>query len=191
MVMLGLRRDWCQGSEQNLPAIEQRLRRLKDHPALLCWTLWDEPDSSPANVPRVQALYDLVNRVDPYHPAMPVFMSAGGRPFRAAADINLFDCYPGAGNAGVLPGVLARSRAALPDKPIWYAAQAYQQGDKLPSEADMCLYWQHALAADAKAVFWYSYGGDGKAWDSIRITPEHHANVKRAVRALADKVGVK
>jgi hypothetical protein len=55
----------------------------------------------------------------------------------------------------------------------------------------MRLYWQHALAADSKAIFWYSYGGDGKAWDSIRITPEHYANVKRAVRALADKVGVK
>jgi hypothetical protein len=190
-VMMGLRRDWCQGAEQNLPAIEQRLRRLKDHPALLCWALWDEPDADLANVPRVQALYDLVNRLDPYHPAMPVFMSAGGRPFRAAADINLFDCYPGAGNAGVLPGVLTRTRAALPDKPIWYAAQAYQQGDKLPSEADMCLYWQYALAADAKAIFWYSYGGDGTAWDSIRITTEHYAAVKRAVRALADKVGVK
>jgi hypothetical protein len=107
-VMLGLRRDWCQGADQNLPAIEQRVRRLKDHPALLCWTLWDEPDVSLANVPRVQALYDLVNRLDPYHPAMPVFMSGGGRPFRAAADINLFDCYPGAGNAGILPEVLAR-----------------------------------------------------------------------------------
>jgi hypothetical protein len=187
MVMMGLRRDWYQGPELNRAAIEQRVRRLRDHPALLCWTLWDEPDSSVANVPRVQAVYDLVDRLDPYHPAMPVFMSGGGRPFRAAADANLFDCYPGAGNAGILPGVLARARAAIPDKPIWYVAQAYQQGDKLPSETDMRLYWQHALDADAKAIFWYSYGGDGKAWDSIRITPEHYANVKRAVRALADR----
>jgi len=188
MVMMGLRRDWCQGPEANFTAIEPRLRRLKDHPALLCWTLWDEPDANPANLPRVQAIYDLVDRLDPHHPAMPVFMSAGGRPFRAAADVNLFDCYPGAGNAGILPGVLNRARAALPDKPVWYVAQAYQQGSRFPSEADMRLYWQHALAADAKAIFWYSYGGDAKGWDSIRITPEHYASVKRAVRALADRV---
>jgi len=189
MVMMGLRRDWYQGAELNRPAVEQRVRRLRDHPALLCWTLWDEPDSNLANVPRVQAVYDLVNGLDPYHPAMPVFMSAGGRPFRVAADVNLFDCYPGAGNAGILPGVFARTRAALPDKPIWYAAQAYPQGSKLPSEEDMRQYWQHALDADAKAIFWYSYGGDNNGWDSIRITPEHFANVKRAVRALADRIG--
>jgi hypothetical protein len=190
-VMLGLRRDWCQGAEVNVAAIEQRVTRLKGHPALLCWTLWDEPDASLSNVPRVQALYDLVDRLDPYHPAMPVFMSGGGRAFRTAADVNLFDCYPGAGKAEVLPAVLARARVAIPEKPIWYVAQAYQQGDKLPSESDMRLYWQYALAANAKAVFWYSYGGDGRGWDSIRITPEHYANVRRAVRALADQVGAR
>jgi len=189
MVMMGLRRDWCRGPELNAAAVERRVARLRDHPALLCWTLWDEPDSNARNVPRVQAVYDIVSRTDPYHPAMPVFMSGGGRPFRDAADINLLDCYPGAGNAGVLPSVFQRSRAAIPDKPLWYVAQAYQQGDKLPSEQDMRLYWQHALKAHAKAIFWYSYGGDARGWDSIRITPEHFANVKRAVRALADAVG--
>lgn len=188
MVMMGLRRDWCRGPELNAAAIEQRVARLCKHPALLCWTLWDEPDFDVGNVPRVQAIYDIVNRLDPYHPAMPVFMSGGGRPFRQAADINLLDCYPGAGRAGVLPSVFARSRAAIPDKPLWYVAQAYQQGDKLPSEQDMLEYWRHALDADSKAIFWYSYGGDAKGWDSIRITPEHYANVKRAVRALADAV---
>ncbi|MEI6501063.1 MAG: hypothetical protein WCP21_08550, partial [Armatimonadota bacterium] len=187
-VMLGLRRDWYQGKELNVAAIEQRVRRLRQHPALLCWALWDEPDGDVANVPRVQAVYDLVNALDPYHPAMPVFMSAGGRPFREAADVNLFDCYPGAGNAGILPGVFERVSIAIPDKPIWYAAQAYKQGDKLPSEQDMRLYWQHALKAGAKAVFWYSYGGDGRDWDSIRITDEHYANVRRVVRELADTV---
>lgn len=187
-VMLGLRRDWYQGPELNSAAIEQRVRRLREHPALLCWTLWDEPDSSVANVPRVQAVYDLVNALDPYHPAMPIFMSAGGRPFREATDINFFDCYPGAGNAGILPALMTRVRAAIPDKPLWYVAQAYQQGDKLPSLEDMRLYWQHALDAEAKAIFWYSYGGDAKGWDSIRITDAHYANVRQAVRELADKV---
>jgi len=186
-VMMGLRRDWYQGQELNAAAIEQRVRRLRSHPALLCWTLWDEPDSNVSNVSRVQAVYDLVNRLDPYHPAMPVFMSGGGRPFREAADLNLFDCYPGAGNAGLLPGVFERAQGALPDKPMWYVAQAYQQGDKLPSGEDMRLYWQHALDAGAKAIFWYGYGGDARGWDSIRITPEHFATVKRVVRELADE----
>jgi len=190
-VMMGLRRDWCQGDQLNREAIEQRVRRLRGHPALLCWTLWDEPDGNLANVPRVQAIYDLVNREDPYHPAMPVFMSAGGRAFRNAADINLFDYYPGGGAAATVPEVLARSAAALPDKPMWYVARAYQQGQNLPTEQEMMSYWRDALAADVKAIWWYSYGGDKAGWDSIRITPEHFANVKRVVRALADEVGEK
>jgi len=189
MVMMGFRREWYQGAELNATAIEQRVTRLRDHPALLCWTLWDEPDCDPGNAPRVQAVYDIVNRLDPYHPAMPVFMTGGGRPFREAADINLFDCYPANGAAGILPGVFERTIAAIPDKPMWYVARAYQQGTSLPSEEEMFEYWRLALEADAKAIFWYSYGGDAKGWDSIRITPEHYASVKRAVRALADWVG--
>ncbi len=186
-VMMGLRRDWCQGAVINWDAIETRVKRLKNHPALLCWTLWDEPDFNVGNVPKVQALYDIVNKLDPYHPAMPVFMQAGGRPFRNAADVNLTDYYPGAGQAAFVPGVLAAARIAIPDKPIWYAAQAYNR----PSEQDMRLFWQHALAADVKALFWYSYGGDGKDWDSIRNTPELFSDVKKIIRELADKVGEK
>jgi|GEM_PF-2168677 len=186
-VMMGITRGWYQGKELNREAIEQRVLRLKDHPALLCWTLWDEPDGNVANVPRVQAVYDIVNKLDPYHPAMPVFMQGGGRAFRNAADINLFDYYPGAGQAAFVPGVLAQAKLAMPDKPMWYAAQAYNR----PSEQDMRLFWQYALDADVKALFWYSYGGDGKDWDSIRNTPELFADVKKIIRELADKVGEK
>ncbi len=189
MVMMGLRRDWYQGAELNAAAIEQRVMRLRDHRALLCWTLWDEPDFSTGNVPRVQAVYDIVNRLDPYHPAMPVFMNTTTRrAFRNAADVNLFDCYPANGQGHILPGVLANARRAIPDKPVWYVARAYQQGTDLPTEAEMRQYWRDALAADVKAIFWYSYGGDARGWDSIRITPEHFAAVKRVVRELADAV---
>lgn len=187
MVMMGLRRDWYQGETLSAAAIEARIKRLRDHPALLCWTLWDEPDFSTGNVPRVQAVYDIVNRLDPYHPAMPVFMNTTARrAFRNAADVNLFDCYPANGQGDILPGVLENAHRAIPDKPVWYVARAYQQGTDLPSEAEMRQYWRDALAADVKAIFWYSYGGDARGWDSIRITPEHFAAVKRVVRELAD-----
>lgn len=190
-VMMGLRRDWYQGAKLNAAAIERRVERLKNHPALLCWTLWDEPNFAAGAEPKVQAVYDIVNRVDPYHPAMPVFGGTSGRPFRNAADIDLFDCYPGAGNAGVLPSVFDRARASMPDKPIWFVAQAHELGGKIPSEEDMRLFYQDALAGGAKGIFWYSYGGDGKAWDSIRLTPEHFAAAKRIFRELANKVGEK
>ncbi len=188
MVMMGIRRDWYQGDVSvNLEAVERRVLRLKDHPALLCWTLWDEPNFSEGVAPRVQALYDTVNKADPYHPAMPVFGGPSGRAFRDATDVDLFDSYPGAGNAGVLPQVFDWAHASMPDKPIWFVAQSYKQA-VLPSEQDMRLFCRYALDAGSKAIFWYSYGGDGKDWDSIRITPEFYATVKRVIRELADKV---
>jgi hypothetical protein len=70
-------------------------------------------------------------------------------------------------------------------------ARAYQQGESLPTEQEMMDYWRDALAADVKAIFWYSYGGDATGWDSIRVTPEHFASVKRVIRALADRLGEK
>ena len=194
-VMMGIRRDWYQGEGLDLQAIATRVNKLKDHPALLCWTLWDEPNFDPATTPRVQAMYDAVNQTDPYHPAMPVFGGPSGRPFRECADADLFDCYPGKGNTGILPRTLQQAAEGLPEKPIWYVGQAFRSGttddSPLVTEEDMRLSWQYALQAGAKAIWWYSYGGDAKAWDSVRTTPEHWENVKRVVKELAVKVGGK
>ena len=194
-VMMGIKRGWYQGEGLDLRAIAARVNKLKGHPALLCWTLWDEPNFDLATVPRVQAMYDAVNKTDPYHPAMPVFGGPSGQPFRESADINLFDCYPGKGNTGILPGVFKRAAEGLPEKPIWYAGQAFRSGttDDTPvvTLEDMRLSWQYALQAGAKSIWWYSYGGDGKAWDSVRTTPEHWENVKLMNRKLAAKVGAK
>lgn len=185
-VMMGLRRDWYQGKDVNLAAIEQRVRKLKDHPALLCWTLWDEPNfDTNFSLPRVKAVYQLVNRVDPYHPAMPVFGGPGGHAFRDCSDANLYDFYPGAGNAGLVPEVLQRAQLTMPERPIWFVAQAFRMAGALPTEQDMRLFWQHALHGGARAVFWYSYGGDGKDWDSVRTDPAHYESVKKVVRELA------
>jgi hypothetical protein len=191
-VMMGLRREWYQGADLNLEAIEARVRKLRDHPALLCWTLWDEPNFDSATAPRVQAMYDAVSRTDPYHPAMPVFGGSSMRAFRAAADANLFDCYPGSGNAGILPRVFAEAHASAPDKPIWFVAQGHQDRPEptaaWPSEQDMRLYAQHALEAGAQAIWWYSYGGDWKGWDCVKANPAHWEDVKRVVHELAQKL---
>jgi hypothetical protein len=191
MVMMGLRREWYQGQALDETAIEQRVRRLRDHPALLCWTLWDEPNFDPATAPRVQAMYDLVDRTDPYHPAMPVFGGPAGGPFRACADANLFDCYPGPGGASTVERALREATVQMPGKPVWFVAQAHRSGPDapLPEEEDMRRFWQCALAGGAQAVFWYSYGGDGRLWDSIRTEPAHFEKVKRIIGELARKVG--
>jgi hypothetical protein len=189
-VMLGIRRDWYQGDKLDLAAIEQRVKALKNHPALLCWTLWDEPNFNSAfSTPRLNAMYALINRLDPYHPAMPVFGGPSGAAFHDCTDIFLFDNYPGPGGADQVTQSMKRAAEAMPDKPVWFVGQAFEwpQG-RLPSVADMTAYWRNAIAGGAHGYFWYSYGGDGKDWDSVRRTPEHWANVQRVNRELAKAV---
>jgi len=95
----------------------------------------------------------------------------------------------------MLPGVLKQAAEGMLERPIWYVGQAFRSGttDDSPvvTEEDMRLSWQHALQAGARAIWWYSYGGDARGWDSVRTTPEHWENVKRVNRELAAKVGAK
>jgi hypothetical protein len=173
-----------------MAAIERRVRRLMGHPALLCWTLWDEPNFDPAaSLGPLQRMYDLVDRLDPYHPALPVMGWFSSRAFRGCADINLLDAYPGAGNAGILPGLLAAAREAMPDRPLWYVGQAYTQGEKWPSADDQRLYVKSALAGGAHAFFWYSYGGGGTGWDSCRANLALWQSTMTVTSELARQVG--
>jgi len=146
---MGLRRDWYQGDKLDLAAIEARVRKLKNHPALLCWTLWDEPNFDPVfSAPRLSRMYEVIDRVDPYHPAMPVFGGPSAGSFKDCTDVFLFDGYPGPGGAHVVSQQMGWARAALPDRPIWFVAQAFHNpGQALPSEDDMRQYWQNAVAA--------------------------------------------
>ena len=189
-VMMGIRRDWYQGDRVDLARIEQRVRALKGHPALLCWTLWDEPNfRTEFSRPRVKAMYDLIDRVDPYHPAMPVFGNPDGGAFRDCSDVFLFCAYPGPGAPGRVTALMNSAHKVAPELPIWYVARAYQWSPgHLPPEDEMRQYWRNALDGDARGIFWYSYGGSRTGWDSVRATSEHWEEFKRANRGLAGEV---
>jgi len=189
-VMMGIRRDWYQGEAFDLAAIERRVQLLKSHPALLAWTLWDEPNFDvKASRPRVKAMYDLIDRLDPYHPAMPVFGGPEGSAFRDCMDVFLYDNYPGPGGAAQVTQTMRGAKTAAPEKPIWFVAQSFRwPGGGLPSGEDMTQYWRNAVDEGAKAVFWYSYGGEGKDWDSVRQDDAFFETFKRVNRELADEV---
>ena len=189
-VMMGLRRDWYQGKRLDLARIEQRVRALKEHPALLCWTLWDEPNFRAGfSHPRVKAMYDLIDRLDPYHPAMPVLGGMDRGTFRDCSDVFFFCAYPGPTAVGTVTTLMNQAREVAPELPVWYVARAYPWSPgNLPSEDEMRRYWRHALDGGARGIFWYSYGGSGTGWDSVRNTPEHWEEFKRANRGLADEV---
>jgi len=59
----------------NFEHVANRIAALRDHPALLAWYLFDEPDLphqyvSPRNLRR---LYDFIHALDPYHPVIVTF----------------------------------------------------------------------------------------------------------------------
>jgi hypothetical protein len=58
--------------------VEEAVTRLKDHPAVLAWGLGNEmegsggPGDSPAIWREVEYLAQLIKRIDPHHPVMPI-----------------------------------------------------------------------------------------------------------------------
>lgn len=60
----------------DLKAVADWIAALRDHPALLCWYLFDEPDipNGPYVIPaRLSNLYELIKKLDPFHPVVVSF----------------------------------------------------------------------------------------------------------------------
>ncbi len=62
-------------TKMNLAHMAQCVAEIRDHPALLAWYLFDEPDHEHQYVaPRnLKAMYSLLKRLDPYHPVVVTF----------------------------------------------------------------------------------------------------------------------
>ncbi|MEN6643885.1 MAG: hypothetical protein ABFE08_15725 [Armatimonadia bacterium] len=82
------------GPEFDLAHLEQAILRFKDHPALLCWDLIDEPE--PTMKPeQVQAGADLIRRLDPNHFVwVNLCRNVNITEYLASQDLWSYDSYP-------------------------------------------------------------------------------------------------
>jgi hypothetical protein len=143
------------------------VNELKDHPALLGWYLFDEPQ--PSRFARIRERYKIVKALDEDHPCLTVINH--GRHSKGAVatcDVLGIDCYPvpGTGTEKTEPADLAKVgretatafKDMKGDKPLWLVPQAFVQfpGTRYPTLREMrSMVWQ-GIANGADGVIFYS-----------------------------------
>ena len=159
-------------SEKDTGMIRQRVRALKDHPALLGWYLADEPEYHLVLPESVQQLRSVISEEDPWHPTIVVNNAFGAiRRFAQGGDIIAPDTYPFFKQGGVSPSigkvgafVAEAAAAAQPGQTVWIVPQAHDtrdfggKGERAPTFLESRnMVWQ-AVSAGARGVVWWDWG---------------------------------
>jgi hypothetical protein len=158
-------------TEKEAELIRQRVRALKDHPALLAWYLADEPEYHHVLPEAVEQLRALISEEDPWHPTIVVNNSLQGiRRFAQGGDVTAPDPYPffkqgGRSSSMERVGTFVAEAASCirPGQTTWVVPQAYDTrdfggtGERAPTFAESRnMVWQ-AVGAGARAVVWWDW----------------------------------
>jgi len=125
--------------EEKLELLEKEVIALRDHPALLAWYLYDEPEGQGVPPDSLQAAYDLIKKLDPYHPVTIVFMAPHmADKYRNVMDIAMTDPYP-VPNGPILQVeeyVEILNGFFRYQKPVWVVPQAFGGNEWWTREPD-------------------------------------------------------
>jgi hypothetical protein len=175
--------------------IARDLVKRVGHPALLGWYLVDEPEGI-GELPAQKAewFYRLVKQLDSKHPCAMVVMSpAAAREYGKHTDIMWVDPYPIPDRpVTFVADTIAKTIAAVPDKPVWAVLQAFDWNvwrngkiDKVhrptPEEARCMTYL--ALVHGARGVIYWAHSATKY---NIRDYPDHWEYMKKLAGELRD-----
>ena len=147
-------------------AVRDTITKYKNHPAVLCWMLYDEPGYNRADLLDIYKIYNIAYEADPYHPSYLVITSNKVyETFGRCCDVLSIDTYPVAqGNINNVGDNIALALATSDgDQPIWHCGQMFhwpEQRCPTPQEHRFMTYT--ALMRGAKGLLWYTYKGYGQ-----------------------------
>ncbi len=145
-----------------IPAIEEKVQALRDHPALLAWYVNDELGAE--CLVEHRAHYRLLNEEDPHHPAWSLHDKPREMPMIFdAADIMGIDSYPVPTEplSKVAADTIATNEAVRNVKPVWAVPQIFnwetfgRQGRPPTLDEMRSMAWQ-AICNDATGLIFYS-----------------------------------
>ena len=151
--------------------LRERIRALRDHPALLGYYMWDEPELRPLLVARSDRLYEIIAQEDPYHPCIMLNDTVRGiHEYRNGADVLMPDPYP-LFNKSCFAGrpieytstfMQACRQASRGQKAWWITPQAFdyymnKPNSRPPTFTELRNQQLQAFINGARGILWYTY----------------------------------
>ncbi|MCX7597626.1 MAG: hypothetical protein N2512_01975 [Armatimonadetes bacterium] len=124
-------------TEEKWQWLREEIEAFRDHPALLCYYLADEPELGWASPEDCAEAYRRIKELDPWHPVTMVFCQpAAAARYAQGMDIVMTDPYPiPNGPPTVVVDFCKRIRGDVADAlPLWIVPQAFGGGEWWPRE---------------------------------------------------------
>lgn len=142
------------------------ISKYKNHPAVLCWMMYDEPGYNKADLLFIYNIYKAAYRADKIHPAyLVITTSTAYKTFGQCCDILAVDTYPI--TMGFIEDVGKNIKQAYTDldakTPVWHCGQMFQWPEqRRPSPQEHRFMTYTAMMNGAKGALWYTYKGYGQ-----------------------------
>ncbi|MBI3921304.1 MAG: hypothetical protein HY318_07805 [Armatimonadetes bacterium] len=156
------------------------IRPFKNHPALLAWYVWDEPNAEGFSAPPdcVRAVSEYVKREDPNHPTFFTFTPWHNLEklpdYRDCCDVICLDPYVFTDYMGLVPKCLDLAAEHGNNRPVWSLLWGcWNSGSRAPTVEETRCSTYLSLIHGATALLYYGHltepgmrpeGGDGKTW---------------------------
>lgn len=148
-------------SPEKWEKLRAQVEAVRDHPALLCWYLCDEPDGQGIPPARLEEAYRFVKELDPHHPITMVFCVPPRAPdYVHGMDIMMADPYPiPNGPVTMVSDVTdGLNEAVQYGMPLWIVPQAFGGGEgwrREPSAAEERVMTYLALIHGATGIQYF------------------------------------
>ena len=158
-------------SPEDEAALRARVRAFRQHPALMAYYLWDEPELRPLEPERAEALYRIIADEDPYHPCIMLNDSLPGiHAYRHGGDILMPDPYPLFVRGGLSGRPIEHTarfmracrEASAGGKTWWITPQAFdyymnKENSRAPNLVELRNQQLQAVIHGARGFIWYTY----------------------------------
>jgi len=150
----------------NITALRDTIKKHKDHPAVLCWMLYDEPGYHREDLLHIYNIYNAAYEEDPVHPSYLVITTPTVyKTFGRCCDILAVDTYPITNGTitDVGDNIALAYKQLDGDTPVWQCGQMFKWPEqRRPNPQEHRFMTYISLIEGAKGILWYTYKGYGQ-----------------------------
>lgn len=148
-------------------AVRDSITKYKNHPAVLCWMLYDEPGYNRADLLDIYKIYQIAREADSFHPSYlvittPTVYETHGR----CCDILAIDTYPVSRGTirEVGKNIAAAYNVSDGDQPVWQCGQLFPwPKDRFPTPQENRFMTYYSFIEGAKGILWYTFRWQGRS----------------------------